>query len=507
MNKNKLMLWLSSLTVGIILIVTVLHQQFHFLHAYSMAHHGVELSTPLFILKWTFFAIPLLLLFMSFILYKIDVEHKALPIVFTVTLTFASIAIIAMGNGLVEYHFSVFMVIAMVSFIGSVRMVLLSTGIFAVHHLLGYFLFPQLICGSHEYHFSLLMIHAVFLLFTSGANIVLIMQRNNEVKNEEKERNRLLTEERQAIIATFDKTMDSLQRTAEELVTSSSQSHTAIEHTRMSITDLTTTIALQVEDLETSEKEMRTLSEKLSTVTELAIESKTKAQEVSENAMSGKQLMVNTQQQFKKSENSVNRLATTIESYQKQVQQVDALAQQINGIANQTKLLSLNASIEASRAGEHGRGFAVVAREVSNLAEASDTTATTIQQQIEQIVGDANKMLEEMKDVLTELQQSNAYMTDSEETFASITSDTIDTTKLLEQSTEHTIQVDTSSKSTLKNLDRITALLKENQQTTSEIMAHAEEQVLNVKMTAQLAHVLKDLAKDMAISSDEIRNA
>ena len=144
------------------------------------------------------------------------------------------------------------------------------------------------------------MIHAVFLLFTSGANIVLIMQRNNEVKNEEKERNRLLTEERQAIIATFDKTMDSLQRTAEELVTSSSQSHTAIEHTRTSITDLTTTIALQVEDLETSEKEMRTLSEKLSTVTELAIESKTKAQEVSENAMSGKQLMVNTQQQFKK---------------------------------------------------------------------------------------------------------------------------------------------------------------------------------------------------------------
>lgn len=59
----------------------------------------------------------------------------------------------------------------------------------------------------------------------------------------------------------------------------------------------------------------------------------------------------------------------------------------------------------------------------------------------------------------------------------------------------------------MKNLDRITALLKENQQTTSEIMAHAEEQVLNVKMTAQLAHVLKDLAKDMAISSDEIRNA
>ena len=70
------------------------------------------------------------------------------------------------------------------------------------------------------------------------------------------------------------------------------------------------------------------------------------------------------------------------------VDQVNSLTDDIMNIASQTNLLSLNASIEAARAGAAGKGFAVVAGEIGSLAENSRQTAGNIQK-INQVVVDA----------------------------------------------------------------------------------------------------------------------
>lgn len=78
---------------------------------------------------------------------------------------------------------------------------------------------------------------------------------------------------------------------------------------------------------------------------------------------------------------------------------INDMAQQILNIANQTNLLSLNASIEAARAGEQGRGFAVVAQEIGNLASNSSTTA----KQISDICGEINTNIKNVQDCVDDI--------------------------------------------------------------------------------------------------------
>lgn len=87
------------------------------------------------------------------------------------SLTFASIVSIATGNGLIEYHFSIFMVLAFIGSFQNIRLVVVSAVIFAIHHLGGYFLFSELICGTSDYSFTLLCIHAFYLILTSTATM------------------------------------------------------------------------------------------------------------------------------------------------------------------------------------------------------------------------------------------------------------------------------------------------------------------------------------------------
>ena len=80
----------------------------------------------------------------------------------------------------------------------------------------------------------------------------------------------------------------------------------------------------------------------------------------------------------------VDAIARDIATLSDRTQQIGEITATVNGLADRSKLLALNASIEAARAGDHGKGFAVVAEEVSKLAEQSKAATA----QVEAILGD-----------------------------------------------------------------------------------------------------------------------
>jgi methyl-accepting chemotaxis protein len=94
----------------------------------------------------------------------------------------------------------------------------------------------------------------------------------------------------------------------------------------------------------------------------------------------------------------VNQIAATMSGLSERILQVNEIIASVKDLAEQSNLLALNASIEASKAGEHGRGFAVVAMEMRNLAEQSRQAAVQIRailQEVQRSARDAGAATDE----------------------------------------------------------------------------------------------------------------
>lgn len=166
----------------------------------------------------------------------------------------------------------------------------------------------------------------------------------------------------------------------------------------------------------------------------------------------------------------------------------------IADIAEETNLLSLNASIEAARAGEQGRGFAVVAAQIQKLAEQSNESARLIEEITDSLIRDSEEAVETMDAVREIIDEQSANVEKTGEGFAEVKvgiDHSIESVEMIAGSME---KLDGARVKVVDVVQNLTAIAEENAASTQETLASVTEVAASTENVSGQAVGLKDVA-------------
>ena len=209
-----------------------------------------------------------------------------------------------------------------------------------------------------------------------------------------------------------------------------------------------------------------------------AVEVASNAEQTAEAARSSSSSCEHGKQVIARNQRSITDLATQVEQASNIIQELEKNAQEINtilstiqGIAEQTNLLALNAAIEAARAGEQGRGFAVVADEVRVLSQRTHSSTVEIRNMIETLQRNTQGAVSTMHEG-----------------------------QLLAQNS-----VDDANNAT-HALEQITTSINQISDMATQISSAAEEQRAVTDEVSRNIQAVKDVSDELAVDADSSRH-
>lgn len=202
---------------------------------------------------------------------------------------------------------------------------------------------------------------------------------------------------------------------------------------------------------------------------------------------------------------SSNRSSAIVEKITNQIEETNQAISSINeavdlimDITGQTSLLSLNASIEAARAGQAGRGFAVVADEIKKLSEQSAQGADAIKQVADNIFEKSNESVALVNEVRELIGKEQEDISVSKESFEILSKTINDNLVAVSRISEKTKQLDTIKQAIIGNINDLSAISEENAASNQEVSANITNIAESIdEMNAATGHV-NNISEELA---------
>lgn len=314
-----------------------------------------------------------------------------------------------------------------------------------------------------------------------------------------------MAEGNKQLISSMNHSIGILKTSTTELENSTQQTSTTIAETTTTAFEISRAMESQANDTEAIVDKFMNVGNKIENVNEMSQSVMLKADEITDAFKNNHEVIdaliaVNGQNEIEVG--NISKITVQLAESSSGIHQITGT---IAEIANQTKLLALNASIEAARAGEQGRGFAVVASEIRKLAEQTTVQSEDINRIVMQTINHVEQNNRSVQAIEEIAEQHKSSVSQTKETFNFVTQNMNEMMSQVQAIATEIQSIERDKDDVIGAAQNLSASGEEVSASVEEVTATMQEQSGMTEHLADMVQRIDGLSKQLAEESSRFK--